>query len=117
MPNLQKIINLIKKTGDKAIILDENGEPSYVIMTLFDYERLILGKAGVAGLTEDEFLDKINRDIEIWKESKSEPEIGHLPLDQYDFSQKLEESGDNYFKKHLNLEEKEEDQYYFEPVE
>ncbi|MBI5765682.1 hypothetical protein HZA71_00450 [Candidatus Falkowbacteria bacterium] len=117
MPNLQKIINLIKKTGDKAIILDENGEVNYVIMTLSDYERLVLGKAGVAGLTEDEFLDKINRDIEIWKESKSEPEIGHLPLDQYDFSRKLEADGGGYLKDRLNLEEKEEDQYYFEPVE
>lgn len=110
MPSFPKVLDLIKKTGDKGIVLDESGEPKYVIMSFFDYEKLVEGRSEVKGLTEDELLAKINRDIEIWKGDLGEG----LPLDQYDFSSKLEKED----KKPLNLEEKEEeDRYYFEPVE
>jgi len=131
MEPIEKIVNLIRKTGDKAIILDKNGDPSYVVMTVTDYENLVLGKSGLLNLTEDELLDKINRDIEIWKNCKEED---HLPIDQYDFSQEL---GKNYeveldsdfneipipvsiddFSPNLaNFDDKDEDRYYFEPVE
>ena len=142
MESLQKIINLIKKTGDKAVILDKNGDLSCVVMTISDYENLVLNQSGLQGLTEEELLDKINRDIEIWKDSK---EIEHLPIDQYDFSQKLGKNDDFWSVDNLeeddilpesedfslnldNLsglaedglledEEEEEDRYYFEPVE
>lgn len=117
MPNLQRIINLIKKTGDKAIILDENGDPNYVIMGISDYERLVVGKAEVKGLTEEEFLDKINRDIAIWKENQ---EINHLPIEQHDFSREFggfSTFGLKYFEPEQKEAEPEEDRYYFEPVE
>ena len=146
MESLQKIINLIKKTGDKAVILDKNGDLSCVVMTVADYEKLVLGQSGIQGLTEEELLDKINRDIEIWKDSK---EIDHLPIDQYDFSQELDKKDDSWLVDDssdlsnqldngldnddfsLNLdnsqgvidggilddEDEDEDRYYFEPVE
>ena len=63
---LQHVIDLIEKTGDKAVVL-ENGRPAYVLMCLRDYEGLILGKSEVRGLTENEMLDKINREIAVWK--------------------------------------------------
>ncbi|HLD28037.1 MAG TPA: hypothetical protein VJB67_00300 [Patescibacteria group bacterium] len=117
MANLEKIVNLLKKTGDKAIILDQNGNPCYVIMTLPDYENLVLGHSGVMGLTEDELLAKINREIEIWKDTQ---EINDLPVDQYDFSQNLgdfspDEIGEIEVE---NAGENEDgDRFYFEPVE
>lgn len=119
MSNLNKIISLLKKTGDKAIILDQNSEPSYVIMTISDYEQLILGKSGVSGLTEAELLAKINRDMAIWKDSQ---EISDLPLDQYDFAQDLGEFSDfspafTDQEKEPDVEEIESDHYYFESVE
>jgi hypothetical protein len=65
---LQKAIDLVKKTGDRLMVFDSaNPENIYVVMSLKDYENLILGKSEVRGLTEDELLDKINRDIAIWK--------------------------------------------------
>ncbi|MDP2709253.1 MAG: hypothetical protein Q8O93_04400 [bacterium] len=65
---LQKAINLAKKTGDRLIVFDSSKpENVFVVMSLKDYENLILGKSEVRGLTEDELLDKINRDIAIWK--------------------------------------------------
>jgi hypothetical protein len=120
MPNLEKLVNLLKKTGDKAIILNENGDPGYVIMTVNDYEDLILGKSGVSDLTEEELLDKINRDIAIWKDSQ---ELKELSVDQYNFARDIGDyCTDNYFSDDNNLSENsdkpvEEDRYYFEPVE
>lgn len=131
MEPIQKVINLIKKTGDKVVILDKNGDLDCVIMTINDYEKLVLGKAEIKGLTEDELLDKINRDIEIWKDSQ---ENEHLPIDQRDFSQELGKNNEfevnpdfneipfsvsnQDFSLNLdNSEEDEEDRYYFESVE
>lgn len=65
---LQKAINLAKKTGDRLIVYDmsQNSE-AYVVMGLDDYEKLATGHNEVKSLTEDELLDKINRDIAVWK--------------------------------------------------
>ena len=121
MPNFEKLLNLLKKTGDKAIILDQNGNPGYVIMSVNDYEDLILGKSGVSGLTESELLDKINRDIAVWKDSQ---ELKELSVDQYNFARDLGEFiNDDYsseFRQNNSIgisENNEEDRYYFEPVE
>jgi len=35
-----------------------------------EYEKLIIGKSEVRGLTKNELLDKINRNIAIWKSDK-----------------------------------------------
>ena len=121
MANLQKLVNLLKKTGDKAIVLDDHGDPSYVIMTISGYEDLILGKSGVADLTEDELLDKINRDIAIWKDSQ---ELKELSVDQYNFARDIGGySSDDYLSNFSDNEpggdeqNLDEDRYYFEPVE
>lgn len=120
MPNFQKLVNLLKKTGDKAIILDESGEPGYVIMTVADYEELILGKSGVSGLTEVELLDKINRDIAIWKDSQ---ELRELAVDQYNFAKELgdyvdgEDLSNFSDNSHDAVNVIDEDRYYFEPIE
>ena len=72
---LQKAINLAKKTGDKLIVFD-SAKPDnvFIVLSLKDYENLVLGKSEVRGLTEDGLLDKINRDIAIWKSDREEEE-------------------------------------------
>lgn len=74
MPDrLQRLIQLINKTGDKLIVFDpEQSDNCYVISSLKDYERLIKDTGGVKGLTEDELIDKINRDIAVWKSDQAE---------------------------------------------
>ncbi len=121
MDQLRKIISLIKKTGDRVVVLDEKSESGYVVMTISEYEKLILGQSGVQGLTEDELLAKINRDIAIWKDFQ---EKSQLPIDQYDFAQDLGNFGEIYPKNEDFFEENnqknkenDEDQYYFEPIE
>ncbi len=65
---LQKAIDLAKKTGDRLIVFDkaESGDP-FVVMSMDEYEKLVIGHSEVRGLTENELLDKINRDIAVWK--------------------------------------------------
>jgi len=66
--NFRRAINLAKKTGDKLLVFDSSRpEDVYVVMSLNDYENLVMSKSLVHGLTEDQLLDKINRDIAIWK--------------------------------------------------
>jgi len=79
---LQKAINLVKKTGDKLIVFDSSKpDNTFVILALKDYENLVLGKSEVRGLTEDELLDKINRDIAIWKSEQNTDEEVEAGLD------------------------------------
>lgn len=101
---LQSVIELIEKTGDKAIVL-EKGKPAYVMMRLKDYEGLILGKAGVRGLTEEELLDKINREIAIWKSSQEK--IKELEGD-YDLPLKKSRFSSN-FRPNFDWEEDEDE--------
>ena len=85
---LQKVINLVKKTGDKIIVFDNIKQDSvYVIMSLKDYESLVLGKSEVRGLTEDELLDKINRDIAIWKSEQDFMDSTHLNQQNFDLNE------------------------------
>jgi hypothetical protein len=119
---LQKAINLVKKTGDKLIVYDSaKPDNTFVIMALKDYENLVLGRSEVRGLTEDELLDKINRDIAIWKDSQ---ELRELAVDQYNFAKDLgdyyqDDNSSNFRENIGNLAAEiiEEDRYYFEPVE
>ena len=80
---LEKLINLIKKTGDRLIIYDptENLDP-YVIMDLEAYQ-VLLGKKE-ATLTENGLSDTISRDVQSWQELnnivQSKPNINKLDL-------------------------------------
>ncbi|MFH1823049.1 MAG: hypothetical protein ABH830_05110 [Patescibacteria group bacterium] len=65
---LDKVINLAKKTGDRVILVDSsNPRDIMVVMGLAEYEKLAIGHSEVRSLTEDQLLDRINRDIAIWK--------------------------------------------------
>ena len=71
---LQKVIDLAKKTGDRVIVFDgENPDNAYVIMPVEEYEGLI-SKKGAVNLTEDELIDTINRQIAA-AQSEDEPNI------------------------------------------
>ena len=78
----KKIIELIKKTGDKVIVFDSNNpDDSYVVM---DFDRYIKNSAEIEkkpdfipkkeeikNLTEEDLTDKINREISMWKNDKN----------------------------------------------
>jgi len=95
---LKKILNLIKKTGDRVIVFDASApEESYVIMDFDRYSNMVLIKEPVAreaaikpikseispaindlddkkeNLTEEDLTDKINREISMWKNRENLP--------------------------------------------
>ena len=127
MNSLEKVLNLIKKTGDKCIILDTEGNPGYLVMTLKDYEKLLLGKRDLENLTEDELLDRINRDVAVWRAAQEDEKLANWDAFQSvleDAKKPLhgvEQDPKDPFDKLLNKPVEEqievEDKYYFEPVE
>jgi hypothetical protein len=69
----QRAVNLIRKTGDRMIVFDSaKRDDGFVVMAMDEYERLALRNVDVRNLTEDELLDKINRDIAVWKSEQVE---------------------------------------------
>ena len=104
--DIKKLINLIEKTGDRLVVIDRVGNPAYVIMGFSAYEKLIEGKAEISDLTEDELLEKINRDVSIWRSSQEEAKLQEFEtLEQVLQKEEQEEVRD------------EGEKYYFEPVE
>ncbi|MCK4540132.1 hypothetical protein KAU09_03195 [Candidatus Parcubacteria bacterium] len=74
---LQKAINLVNKTGDRLLVVDmANPEQVFALMSIDEYEKLMIGRSEVRNLTENELLDKINRDIAIWKSENEFNENG-----------------------------------------
>ena len=116
---LQKVINLTKKTGDRIIVFDNNKpEDTFVVMSLDEYEKIIIGKSEVRRLTEDELLDKINRDIAIWKSDNGESICGKTKngndQDLY-FNEDDELNDDNEYDE---LKDDDDDRmYYYDDIE
>lgn len=127
---MQKAINLAKKTGDKLIVFDSSKpENVFVVLSLKDYENLVLGKSEVRGLTEDELLDKINRDIAIWKSEQDTAEniesmpdyFQELPAKQEMEEKRAKKSNNNWWSIPSNRKMKaeeiiEEDRQYLEEL-
>ncbi|MBL8030127.1 MAG: hypothetical protein JNN11_02665 [Candidatus Doudnabacteria bacterium] len=68
MANIQDLINLAKADGGKFFVIDETGEPSLVIMSVEQYQELLLSKV------EEPEIDVENINQEILKAQLSEPE-------------------------------------------
>jgi len=65
---LKRVINLAKITGSRIIVFNpDHPEEAYVVVDLDDYEELFKSGFDVRSLTEEELIDKINRDIALWK--------------------------------------------------
>jgi len=68
LSQFEKALNLAKKTGDRLIIFDYlKTDRALVILGLNDYEKLVVKDEDKSGLTEDDLLDTINRNIAAWK--------------------------------------------------
>jgi hypothetical protein len=105
MKNLDKILSLIAKTGDKFITSSPDGD--FVIMSLMAYESLLnKSNPNLDEMSEDELIDKINEEIAEWREGQTN---------------NLDNPFDDEVKAafEANSEEKKsvDDQYYLEPVD
>lgn len=70
-PSFEKIIDLAKRTGDKVIVVPEFSEP-FVIMPVEQYEELATKKVNYESMTEEEILNRVNREISLWKQAQRE---------------------------------------------
>lgn len=80
---IDEVLDLAHRTGDKVIVVSEFHEP-YVIMSVKEYEALLHGSSPIQTMTEDQLLEKINRDIAVWKSSQDEGvELAGYDLDKF----------------------------------
>lgn len=125
----QKIFELIKRTGDRCIVVDQNSSEPFVVMSLADYEKMVFQKSPVKGLTEDQMLDRINQDIAVWKAQQFSPDLTEIDQNNNwpdnDIFLEVENDSDMNVETIHELSEHElaedetdtDDQYYVEPVE
>ena len=118
------IFDLVKMTGDRFIVVDKNGDTAYVAMTLEEYRKLYGYKKRIADLTENELLDKINRDIAVWKMSQEDQNFGFIDelentieegVEKKKIQEKLIQSDNSIAS--TDIQEEKQDKYYFEPIE
>ncbi len=64
---LNRVISLVKRTGDKTVIMDNESDAVMMLMDLGMYEKMLDNHTGVEKLTEEELMEKINRDVAIWR--------------------------------------------------
>ncbi|MDD5749227.1 MAG: hypothetical protein PHO91_00370 [Patescibacteria group bacterium] len=118
---IEKVLDLALKTGDKVIVLSDSHDP-YVLMGIKDYEALIFGSTSLKDLSENELLDKINRDIAVWKASQDSLDAYNLDDFKADDLMKIEPEDSQKSDNLPSLESKEikteeDNRYYIEPVD
>jgi|GEM_PF-1665380 len=67
---IERVINLIRRTGDRCILMDNHSEDVLVMMQLGEYEKLLDGdsdKKSLVDMSEREMMDKMNREIAYWR--------------------------------------------------
>ncbi|MDD5554901.1 MAG: hypothetical protein PHU57_04760 [Patescibacteria group bacterium] len=122
---LQKAINLAEITGDKIIVIDSSKPSSaFVVMKLDEYEKFVLGHNELRSLTEEELLDRINRDIAIWKSENDEKVEGDKEfldkrkeeISPFSYKSWMDKKDRNDFEEDIffDEDEKDEDMYYYE---
>ncbi len=131
LDHLNRVLALVQKTGDKMVLLPEGQEP-IVLMSLKQYEGLSAPAKQVLaggvmfrvtsedidhlkGLSEDQMLEKVNREIGIWKENQPADATANSQLPTA--NNQLSELG----SQELGVAEAEaasaEEKFYIEPVE
>ncbi|MFA7169608.1 MAG: hypothetical protein WC178_02030 [Candidatus Paceibacterota bacterium] len=73
--SFERVKRLMKIVGGKAIIV-EDGKPSFVIINADEYLNFENVKESVN--SETELVEKINKDITIWKNKQKEKELRQM---------------------------------------
>jgi len=113
---VEKAIKLAKKTGDRVIVVDKQcPEDAFVVMGLDEYEKIVIGRSDVRNLTEDELLDKINRDVAVWRSENNDNEWeNNQVIDEQNIFRPRDSIGDSYMDKDMmDVDAGEEDNMYY----
>lgn len=115
---LNRVLKLVKRTGDKLVILDQENDEASVLMGLGDYEELLSGGEPLEDLNEREMLDRVNRDLGNWRayhEFDDEKEVMDMENDEVT-PEVIEKAPQEESLADVTAEE-EEEKFYLEPVE
>lgn len=104
---LKKIIALMGKTGDRCIVIDNTSDTEFVVMTLGEYEALANQKEKIVELSEKDFLERINKEIALWKSAQEDESFS-----EWEFVPPKKENEGMDAKKNP-----EEEVFYFEPID
>jgi len=88
MANLQDLINLAKADGGKFFVIDEQGEAKLVIMSVDDYQRMLLGKLQ-RQILDVEKINKMITRAQLQEDEKIVPEV-EIPLLETTLGPKIE---------------------------
>jgi len=72
---LNRVIKLMRRTGDRVVIMDNESEEVVVLLDMDNYEKLLSGERRVEELSEEELLEKINREVGLWREHNDDSEF------------------------------------------
>lgn len=86
---LDRIIRLVKRTGDRFVILDRETDEAMAVMNLDEYEDLLNTTTEVENLAEEEMLSRLNSDINRWQDQNEKRAT--LPQIQYDEPEEIDE--------------------------
>lgn len=65
---LNRALRLVKRAGEKFLIMDQDTDKMFALMDLEDYERILEMKhEPIEDYSEEEMLDKIDRDLQHWR--------------------------------------------------
>lgn len=127
-PVMQHVLGLIKRTGDRCIVVDSAKDEAFVLMSLSGYEEMVNGNHGEMDVPvttetsdEDGAIENANRAIAHWRdEEASSPTVlteggeTTIPEDRrYSASRSEGVTG----LTNTAVVEGEEDRFYIEPVE
>ena len=65
---LNRLLKLINRTGDRLVVLDKDTDTSVVMMEIDEYEKILNGGPRLEDMSESDILDKINREVAVWRE-------------------------------------------------
>lgn len=70
---LNRLLKIAARTKDPVLILDRDTDATFAVMELDRYEQMLDMEPAYDKMSEGEILDKINRDIAVWR-SRQEAE-------------------------------------------
>ncbi|HMB65723.1 MAG TPA: hypothetical protein VKO42_02500 [Patescibacteria group bacterium] len=121
---IKKAINLVRKTGDKIVLFEEGDNDGVVVMSIEEYEKLAGGQTGsyadqitsgqeeeeIGNLTEQELIDKINRNVAAWQ-SQNQDQLDECKMIESFLGDDLEELDEEEAEE--ESEETEDNLYYY----
>ncbi len=112
---IERVINLIRRTGDRCVMMDNSSDDVLVMMHLHDYENLLDGdsdKKKLITMSEREMMDKVDRDMAYWRSLHPEENVGHEEINYNNFppaakkgAEKAEEKNTDDFPEDAFVEE------------